>query len=89
MALAPAIKPEWLPAGWLIERVAGFNVYCITRPNGGGMVTINPQQRIANPGYCNPIKGLVPPELDREYAGARWLERLVRDACAWLDKVMS
>ena len=69
-----ALRPEIL----VIERVAPAANW------NGGYVTICFKQRIFDAGSGHPYKNR-----GGQYTGRNWQKKIIKDACAWLEKSMT
>ena len=85
-----------LPDGWTAEASgAHADMPTISRnaPGAkwpGGMVTIDMRRRIFDAGDVIPVRHVVPAAGGlSEYRGRNWQKRIIRDACAWLEKTMT
>jgi len=74
-----------LPEGWLLYPYPPGNVAYLDRP-GGGSVTIDFDERIFSGGVGRPHP--LTSKATVTYSGRGWRDKLVSDACEWLEGVM-
>ena len=81
------IDASWAPVGWTVGEPAQWpDVVYIERPSGGA-VSLDLKLRVWDSGIQLPRR--FPHGVAHTYNGRGWRQQMVKDACAWLDAVMT
>lgn len=85
------IEPEWLPEGWTSEEPKHWpDLVYVERPRetGGGAVSLDFKLRVWDSGIQCPRR--FPSSVEKkQYGGRNWKRQMVKDACEWLEMVMT
>ena len=85
--MAEELKYHEQSEGWTHEWLQDAECLCFMRPRevGGGFVTVDFERRIFSCGYGKPRDAAS----DTKYEGRGWKNRIIQDAIAHLESVMS